>query len=52
MHGEARDFFSIVPRNLKNTIDLNDENTQDLLNGNQTDKFSFTLVSSSIQFLS
>ena len=35
MHGEAREFFCIVPKNLENTNDLNDENTQDLLNGNK-----------------
>ena len=37
MHGEARDFFSIVPKYIKNTNDLNDENTKDLINGNQTE---------------
>ena len=37
MQGEARDFFSIVPKKIKNTNDLNDETTQDLLNGNQVE---------------
>ena len=38
MYGETCEFFSIVPKNLENINDLNDHKTEDLVNGNSSEK--------------